>query len=178
MPDEERKEWVRQHAEQYTQEYLENRDNYPLVDGHIAFFDEESYQTYIFKNGNTFTPHSRQSTHLIDLWQVSAYYDGEELVVEANNAKIVDGWRLVGTAKGWKGLLTSGTSYYSIKEGNSRPMNFFDKYRGVWNFNRYGRKGIRGELVDAFNLLIDEAIQYGVGRAIEERILMELEWHQ
>jgi hypothetical protein len=170
LPDE--SEWIRQHVEEYTLEYLENRDNYPEVDGRIAFFDEESASAYKITKGKMFQPRNRSGAHLIDLWSVSAYYDAGELVVDVDNNKTVNGWRLVGRSGKNRGvgLLTSGTSYYSIREYNTRPMHFYDRYRGVWNYNRYGRRGIRSELIGAFNLLIDEAIQYGIEKAVAEYI--------
>jgi hypothetical protein len=170
LPD--AKEWIREHVEIYTLEYLQNRDHYPEVDGKIAFFDEESASAYKITKGKPFQPRNKGGAHLIDLWTVSAYYDGNKLIVDVDNNKTVNGWRLVGRAgkNRGAGLLTSGTSYYSIREANTRPMHFYDRYRGVWNYNRYGRKGIRSELIGAFNLLIEEAIDYGMTKAAEEYV--------
>ena len=123
-----------------------------VLDGKRCFYDDESYK------------HMRnrpRSEHLVDCWEVKVTVDPVYgLHYEITNSKYVGSYNLYE-------LLSEGTDDYWSKEGDP-PMNYWYRYMDRMFGNRYHRHGIRDELVDLFNKLQKDAIDYGKTEAYKE----------
>jgi hypothetical protein len=170
------KEWITSRVSDYVKEYLSNRKNYPIdpESGRLMFYDDGE-SVFTSRKGWVFSK-QRDGGHLMDMWRINSYFKGSQIYVRVENEKTVGGkrnWLLVGETRGeWTtpGLLDGGTSYYDSRVAGTKPMNFYDRYRGVWNFNRFGRAGIGGDKTDAFNTLLQTAISTSLVKTTVEFI--------
>jgi hypothetical protein len=162
-------EWFRAELETYVQDFLSNRENYPVdpESGKTMFFDDS--ETVFHSRKGWIYSKPRDASHLAENWKVSVEMVKDEPIITLNNTKRVHGkggdWLLVGedtTVSSTKGILTDGSNYYDSKINKTKSMNFYDRYSGLWNFNRYGRKGVGADKVEAFDLLLEDAVHSGM----------------
>jgi hypothetical protein len=138
-------------------DYLTDLGNYPIINGKVAFFDEDVYKFYA--KAKRFRP----DEHIVDadMWDVSVELEDNMIYIDMKNRKTVSGsraWNLVDD------ILSAGTSSYTSK----RRMSFFDRYKHQWKFNRYTRKGIGQEFVTGFDALLDSAVMDSARQVGEE----------
>ena len=147
-------EWqnILSNAEQYTYEYLSNPDMWiqkHYQNGKMLFYDDET-SNYM---------ENRNEEHLIDTWVVEMELNGTNLHTEITATKEVDGWNL-------EELLSQGTKDYEIPEEGS-TMVYWYRFSNSWQSGKK-RKGIRQSILSAYQMFIDDAVDYGLRKAIDE----------
>jgi hypothetical protein len=138
-------------------ERLSDISNYPIIEGKIAFMDEDIMWRYAKAN------RYRPNDHMIEygMWDMRMRLDGRKVKWSLENRKTVEGSR---TWKLAEDILSVGTSRYK----SMKRMSFFDRYRNKWTFHRKERGGIRQEFVSAFNKVIKDAIHTALADAVKE----------
>jgi hypothetical protein len=136
-------------AEQYCLEYLSNPETwtnkYYYRDKEM-FYDDETIKHM----------HGRIGNHLVDHWNVKFTLDGNYLDWDIDNTKIVDGYKLID-------LLSEGTQDY---EGENN-MIFWSRFTEQWNSTKK-RKGIGKRVINAFHMLLADAVAHGGKKAVKE----------
>ena len=163
--------------ERRAKEFLENTQNYPREGARVALFDDESFdQTYAFKKyfftakEPLFKMKGKDGSHLANSWEVESTLEFDEngddsMDLIISNIKVVSGsrpWNL------FEEILYEGTVFYDALDSKTKPMNYFDRYRGMWYFNRFGREGINSKFVKATHKLVLDAYDYAGDRAEKE----------
>jgi len=143
-------EWERifSRAETYIHEYLSNPDIWIqryFQNGKQLFYDEETPKKM-----------KREGEHLIDTWVVSLNFDGRFLKWKIFAEKEVDGWNL-------EELLWGGTDDYT----SENEMVYWYRFSEGWKAGKK-RKGIRPQIVNSFHMFQNDAIDYGLKKAIQE----------
>jgi hypothetical protein len=138
--------------------YLSDLKHYPIIDGRIAFFDEDIYEEYR-KVGR-----SRSSEHMsdADMWDLTITQSEKSIRAHITNRKEVYGsrkWNLLDD------ILDKGTSMYTIKR---KKMTYYNRYKSHWCFKQTSRPGIRPIFSTKIKELVKTAILEGLTDAMIE----------